>query len=272
MTDLQLMGLATTSRVLFTDDFLAGRTKPDFADHVVPLELGRSVDLGPLDALLDHAMRQPNFKDKPGESDGWLSPRVHAALRLKRSEAADKRLWAWLAVTRYSNYVRWRFPGEDKTAVKRFIGSDRDHALSRLWWGGELTRNGGDYAATQLAFANQDIPNTWFSIDAFHNRAAALAAVRMLTNMGSKPTNRLSTAFNHFLTTIMLDTIAPLSSPDLVAMEEWVASTPNLDLLLLDELPAGPEEDPVNPDLIDAVERLVRDVAEEVGIDLSDDL
>lgn len=93
--------------------------------------------------------------------------------------------------------------------------------------------------------------------------------MRVLPRMGTKPINRLSTAFNHFLTTIMLDTVAPLTSPDLVAMEEWVSGTPSLDLLLLDELTAGPEEDPVDPDLIDAVERLVRNVAEEVGIELS---
>jgi Family of unknown function (DUF6339) len=268
MTEATLLALATTSRVLFTDDFLAGRTKPDFRDHVVDPGLDRAVDLAGLDAVIHQAMYDERYAGEASSSDSWLAPRVHAALRLRRSEAADRRLWTWLAVVRYDDYVRWRFPPDPATPVKRFIGQDRDNALSRLWWGAELTRDGSDYSATVRAFEKQDIPNTWFSIDAFHNRAAALAAMRMLPRMGGRPINRLSTAFNHFLTTIMLDTVAPLPGPDRVAIDEWVSGATSVDELLLDELPPGPDEDPVDPVLVDEVERLVRRVADEVGIQL----
>lgn len=267
MTGSHLMALATTSRVLFTDDFLAGDSHPDFKDHVVEVGLDRLVDLAALDALMGYVLVSDRFASNPESSDSWLAPRLHAALRLRRSEAADRRVWVWLAVLRYDSYVRWRWPGKNGvTARKRFIGADRDNALSRLWWGAEMTRNGSDYSAAVLAFGRQDIANTWFVLDAFHNRAAALAAMRMLPSMGARPINRLSTALNHFLTTIMLDSVAPLAGPDLVAVEEWIAGAPTGDELLQEDLPRGPLEDPVDESMIAAVEDLVRRVAAEVGI------
>lgn len=263
-----LYALNMTARVMMTDDFLAGVIKPGFEEHTVALDLGRDVDLAALDAVMRQAMAKGSEGNRE-ESDAWLAPRVHAALRLRRAEAADRRLWSWLAIEKYPEYVRWRFPGRDGvTALKRFVGGDRDNAIARLWWGAELTRNGGDYTPTVGAFARQDIPNTWFSLDAFHNKAAALAALRMLPTMPGRPINRLSTAFNHYLTTIVLDSVAPASPPDLAATEEWLRDHADAELLLEDELPQGPDEDPVDDVLIDAVEALVRQVAKEVGIPL----
>jgi hypothetical protein len=251
VTEGYLKALGTTSRVLGLD---------------------REVALALLDSLIAYVLSADQFASSPEISDAWLAPRVHAALRLRRSEAADRRLWTWLAIVRYDSYVRWRWPGVNGvTARKRFTGSDRDNALSRLWWGAELTRNGGNYDAAVDAFRRQDIPSTWFVLDAFHNRAAALAAMRILPTMGSKPINRLSSAFNHFLTTIMLDTVAPLPGPDLVAMEEWIMSAPSEEDLLQHALPIGPLEDPVDESAIAAVEALVRRVAAEVGIPLEID-
>lgn len=89
--------------------------------------------------------------------------------------------------------------------------------------------------------------------------------------MGARPINRLSTALNHFLTTIMLDSVAPLPGPDLVAVEEWIAGTPIGEELLQDDLPRGPLEDPVDESMIAAVEDLVRRVAAEVGITVHGD-
>lgn len=270
MTDNRLKGLSITARVLFTDDFLEGVSTPDFDEHVVDLRLDRVVDLRPLDALIAHVVGSTGSAREA--SDSWLAPRLHAALRVRRAEAADRRLWSYLAVVRYPAYVRWRFPGRDggSTAVKRFVGADRDNALSRLWWGAELTRNGGDYAPTVRAFERQDVPNTWFALDAFHNRALAQAAVRMLPGLDSKAINRLSTAFNHYLTTIMLDSVAPVPSLDFHALQEWLQGAADPDDLLGPSLPEGPQEDPVDEQQIAAAAELVRSVAEEIGIAVAD--
>lgn len=266
MNENRLRALAMTARVLFTDDFLAGEAEPSFDEHIVDLGLDRAVDLGPLDAVVAHAAQF----DWPAReaSDSWLAPRLHASLRLRRSEAADRRLWSYLAAVRHPDYVRWRFPGRDGSfsAVKRFIGADRDNAFSRLWWGAELTRNGSDYGPVVKAFERQDVPNTWFALDAFHNRALAQAAMRMLPGLDSKAINRLSTAFNHYLTTIMLDSVAPVSSPDFHALEEWLRATADPDVLLEATLPEGPQEDPVEEHHVQAAAELVRSVAAEVGI------
>ena len=121
----------------------------------------------------------------------------------------------WLAVVALPKYVRWRFAGDENgTTLKRFVGQDRDNALSRLWWGAELTRNGGDYRPTVRAFAMQDIANTRFSIDAFHHPAAVQAALMWNASMSSDDINALSKAFNHYLTTVMLDAVAEATAPE----------------------------------------------------------
>jgi hypothetical protein len=233
------------------------------------------VDLDGLRRLLAEAMRRS--PDEPAESDRWLAPRVHALLRLTRRQAADKRFWAWLATAECADYVRWRFPGKGDeeedldrrgTAVKRFMGQDRDNALSRLWWGAELCRAGGDYSPVVEAFVMQDVPNTWFGLNAFHHPAAVQAALRILPKLEGRPINRLASALDHTLTTVQLDVVAPAEPPDLIASEEWRRETADVDDLLDDDLPAGPDEAPPGAAQVDAVERLIRRVAADIGVKL----
>lgn len=174
--------LLSSARAQITDAFRAGDTDADVTDYLRPLELGRDLQIDLLGELLSTAR---NKFDEPTSSDRWLAPRLHAVLRLTRYEAADSGLWAWLAVDLFSDYVRWRFPGRrgndrDEAVgppTKRFLGSDRDNGLARLWWSAELFRDGPDYSPVERAFAMQDIPNTWLSLNAVHHRAAAQAAL-----------------------------------------------------------------------------------------------
>jgi hypothetical protein len=245
------------------------------SDFLQPLEFDRDLPLDDVRRLLEHAMQ--SFDD-PVESDAWLAPRLHATLRLRRNEAAERGLWAWLSTVEFPDYARWRFPGksadeeEDETKrgtpLKRFLSSGRDNALARLWWGAELFRNGDDYDPVVRAFAKQDVPNTWLSLDAVHHAAAAQAALRLLPALGSKPINRLSTALDHVLTTIQLDVLAPVEGPDTIAADEWVAARADMDDVLGDVLPRGPEETPVPEELVDAVEALLRNVAAEIQLPL----
>ena len=61
--------------------------------------------------------------------------------------------------------------------------------------------------------------------------------------------------------------VAPIPAPDLAAAEEWVAGRADPDASG-GHLPEGPDEDPVDESLVDAVEELVRRVAREVDIPL----
>jgi hypothetical protein len=247
-----------------TPDFLIGDVVIDVRDYVQRFD--RTVDVGPLAKVIEAVRERPEFRENRQASDAWMAPRAHAALRLTRREAADRRVWTWLAVVAFPQYVRWRFPGEGEkgTPIKRFFGRQRDHAIARLWWGAELTRNGGDYGPTIAAFKMQDVPNTWFILKAFEHRATAVAACRVLPAMSGKQINRLATALDHVLTTIMLDAVAESPAPNAEAITEWLKG--EFDDTDLDLLPIGPAEDPVPEEAINAAEALLRKIARDVGI------
>lgn len=63
----------------------------------------------PVRELLDEAMNR--FEGKRAAADGWLAPRLHATLRMTRSEAANDELWNFLALVVAPDYVVWRHKG-----------------------------------------------------------------------------------------------------------------------------------------------------------------
>jgi hypothetical protein len=262
--------LLPAARSQLTPAFRVGATDVDLTDLTADWDIGRDLPIDDIGKLLFEA--RASFKDEPpSASDRWLAPRLHACLRLTRAEAAERWFWAWLAVECFPDYVRWRFPGkgedeEDEskrgTPLKRFIGRDRDHALARLWWGAELFRNGGDYEPAARAFEMQDVPNTWLSLNAVHNAAAAQAALRYLPSMTSDTINDLSRTMDHILTTIQLDVVAPVHGPDTIATQLWLEGRADIEDLLEDRVPAGPEEDPPDAEHVAAVDALLRHVAD----------
>lgn len=245
--------------------FRAGESDIDFSDVIS--DFPRDVDLQPLRNVLDHVMG--TTAGSSVDSDRWLAPRVHAALRLTPREAADRRLWAYLGTVVAPDYVRWRF--SDNSPRGRFVGRDDTQALSRLWWGAELTRNGSNYGPTVLAFSMQDVPNQWQRLDAFHNRALAVAAVQFLAQYrdGQLATSdqvvALSRALNHVLTTVVLDRVAGGDPGSVSAWEEWLAE-PVDETLFLAELPEGPNEDPVPDAQITSMTAFLAQLADEIDL------
>lgn len=58
-------------------------------------------------------------------------------MKLHPSEASSLELWAHMTCVLLPDIVRWRFPGESKTSIERFLGSDRGlrrNTFGRLWW------------------------------------------------------------------------------------------------------------------------------------------
>src|SRR4051794_10751697 len=106
-----LRGLNHGARDLVAnEDFRKGiQETVDATEFITELELGRKVNLGPIRAVIDEAMKRL----KRSESDQWLGPRLHATLRLTRREAADKRIWDYLTVVEFPDYVRWRWKDQD---------------------------------------------------------------------------------------------------------------------------------------------------------------
>lgn len=121
---------------------------------------GSTVDLAVLTALMAEVTRRRDSWPEPPASDRWLAPRLHWSLRMTRSEAADRTMWEWLAV-RHADYVLWRWSGVEGVAENRWIGPIHKQAFARLWWGGELLRNGSDYSPVVRGFVRQDLPNSY---------------------------------------------------------------------------------------------------------------
>jgi hypothetical protein len=94
---------------------------------------------------------------------------LHSGLSsLNRNQAADDRLWAWLAHGPYWAYMRKRWPIEGQKNKVRyarehyFIGDSRSlvrHGLARLWWFGHATYLPSDpdpYSLTRLLLKTTD--------------------------------------------------------------------------------------------------------------------
>ena len=269
-----LKGLEATARPLLDEHFRSGETETvNVFDHEVKLALGREIDVEPLITVIDEAMRK--FRSNPDSSDAWMAPRVHAALRLVRREAADKRIWNYLNVAVKPDYVRWRFKADKESGVAapldRFVGEDSKNAIGRLWWAAELTRNGNAYTETQNILRSVRFSTSWQALDAMHHRPATIAIARFwrefndgkgLTDWQSQ---RLAKAFNLRLTTLSLDALAPNPAVDTIAIREWCAE-PVDETKYLDELPIGPDEEPVPESSIQAVYDVLVTLAKEINL------
>ena len=261
-----LKGLSPAARVVVTEDFRRGNPPTaEASDFISDLELGRTINLRPLRAVLDAAMANR----LPRDSDAWLGPRVHATLRLTRREAADRRIWQYLTVVEFPHYVRWRWANpdypEDPVPLDRFLGEDSKNALARLWWAAEMTRNGSSYARTERALSTSRFSISWLHLILMHHRAAALAVVDFLHGFQGKGVTdtqggAMAKATNVALRTVCLDALAISPPPDGEAIQEWIAEKID-ETTMMDELPQGPDEAPVPEADVAAVRKFLDDLA-----------
>jgi hypothetical protein len=230
----------------------------------------KHIDVAQFSELMSDAVERFGAQKKlPASSDAWLSPRVHASLRLTRQEASDPRIWTYLAIAVAPTYVRHRW-GDPKTqeaaSLDRFVNRDRKkQAIARLWWTAEMFRNGPDYRPVVDAFAMQDIPNGFVTYDCFENRPLAIGIVKELIglNAGRKATSRqvkkVGRTINLWLSTTSLDAVAPDENTDPARTWSWVTvpvQPPISDV----ELPIGPDDGEVNEKSLDAARALSRAV------------
>ena len=237
------------------------------------VDLPRRVSLEPLHQVISFAIRE--FGHRNVESDAWLAPRIHAALRLHRSEAADRRIWDYLALIAFSHYVTWRWSKAEKISLDRIVGPDHRQALARLWWCAELTRNGPDYGPTIEVFRLQTAVQFILELKAFCNRPAALGFIKFLStaNAGGwvldEKVKVYANALNFALSTTVIDAFAPDEGPHIEALNNWITEEPD-GLLMLKQLPNGPDEPRVEVASINSVSdllfRLKSEMASEVSI------
>jgi hypothetical protein len=228
----------------------------------------RDTDLSNMDVLVRKATESGAGPD----TDRWLAPRLHAALRLTRAEAADRRMWAYLGVVKYPEYVRARFGQTDAGApLDRFAGPDSKQALARLWWTAELTRNGPGYADVQLALTPQEVPNTGLKLRCFRHRPTAISLARLCATgaegqpLHGRDINALFKRVNLRLSTTVLHAIATDPGPDGAAIDLWVATAAQpIEGLLAN--PTGPNDAGVSIEAIAAATEFIASVGHSMGL------
>ncbi|SFW54873.1 DUF6339 family protein [Amycolatopsis australiensis] len=214
--------------------------------------------VGPVRALVDEAMKR--FEDSRARADAWLAPRLHATLRMTRAEAADSRLWNYLAMLVAPDYVVWRHGTSGLTRAARFSGSHFLQAFARLWWAAELFRDGADYQPVTSAFAYQDVVNSVMRLDVIDHRPTAAAIIRIVERLASEQVknasdqiNALSRAVNTAGSTLIFDVLAPDEPADNDALRDWIADSEHVPEVPWDRLPDGPADGTVARDSVDAL-------------------
>ncbi|MFE5326402.1 DUF6339 family protein [Embleya sp. NPDC056575] len=232
----------------------------------------------PVRELLDQAMAR--FASDRTDADAWLAPRLHATLRLTRSEAADKDLWAYLAMLVAPDYVLWRHrpaDGEDarRTPVvqaSRFVGDNCVQAFARLWWAAEMYRDGADYRPVEAACGNQDFLDTTPRLGIMHHRPTALAVLRVMesptTAGAARPGNRLNAlckAIDAAGSTLMYEIIGPDELPDDAALLAWIGEADSAPPVASDRLPDGPGDGTAPTASVDTLTHLFEDIDARLG-------
>lgn len=216
-------------------------------------DMGARTEVAPLRDLIDDALHK--FREEaPTKADAWLAPRLHAALRLTRHEAADSRLWNFIALAVAPDYVLWRHlpkgghRSRPKAQAARFSGIHYTQAFARLWWAAELFRDGSDYRPVEVACGNQDVLNTILRLEIVDHRPTAQALIRLIakgTVKTGREVNALAVVANSAASTLMYDMLAEDDEWDGSVLDEWIREGDSAPPVPRRVLPQGPDDGPV---------------------------
>ncbi|MFS0703404.1 DUF6339 family protein [Cellulomonas sp. 179-A 9B4 NHS] len=223
---------------------------------------GSEVSVAAVTALMDEWRRLSDSQawGAPSDSDRWLAPRLHWALRITRAEAADKGVWLWLAL-RHLDYVAWRW-GSPATE-DRWTGGVNKQTFARLWWGAESFRDGGDYESVTAAFTLQDLPNSLLHREITRVRPFAVALARFAAAgdgegpLSADRLNNIAGVANLVLGGLSPEAVTSWWVEDHAVLRTWCRSEPAAPASW-DALPAGPGTGRLPSDVTAAAEHLVR--------------
>lgn len=231
------------------------RWSPAYSEVVTHID-GTPVSLEALEDLMRETTERIDggvWQDDRAAADRWLAPRVHWALRLTRAQASDGGLWLWAAL-RYADVVAWRWGDGDvaEVAKDRWTGGVHKQALARLWWGGELFRNGPDYGPVVRAFVRQDLPNSYLHRPLVRCRPLALALLDVIAPEGQE-TSVSADEVNDLARALNLGTAGSPPEAEIGGVEDFLgqvtwASTDALVPSNWEMLPYGPLCSAVLPD------------------------
>lgn len=196
--------------------------------------IGTVVDLSEVREIYEDAVARYSGRGNAERAvlDRELVEPLHRAMRhLSRRDAADMRLWHWLCTAELPDLVSWRWygseniPREDLTQslAGRFIGSGTlngvsRNALARLWWCAESLYSELDgYRLAREALKIQDRFQAIFERYFGLYPPAARACIRQYESASQKDWRDGTLRLNHYLTTIVLETLSEDDVTELLA-------------------------------------------------------
>jgi len=263
---------------IVTDEFLAGGRLADLNDYKAQSADIR-VDVEDVRRLVDEAIQ--NFGPRSLEGDAWLAPRLHNLLRLERRQASNQGFWRWMALEVMPDYVRHRWAQKKKgfdnyVDAYSYLGTGyflRRNAVSRLWWGAEIMRNGADYTEVEPALKNSGIDQYALDLRFGNLRPAAIAFSRVARGaevgrpLKFDEIKALSKRVNLLLSGTSLESLAPAGQDEVDdPYEQWVEDDVDPETLVTSDLGAieGPPDSKCADDEIDEYIRWFAEVARDV--------
>jgi hypothetical protein len=264
-----LQRLKPTFAAAMTTEFRAGGPPPDLARHVEPTDEDFDPDL--IRALFTAALEL----DKPkAELDSWLAPRFHYLFRISRRTASDRGVWAWLAATICRQYVMTRFAGEGPITPMRYYGELLRNAVSRLWWGAEMVRNGPSYEYVPIVFSR--VRTAEFALELRYSwyRPAAIAFTRVAEGVGrgkrlsDEEMKDLSKSVNAYLSLTALESIGLNEDENGLFDEDWRQHGPSLAEATGSELSrlVGPQDGVASRQALDGLDDWFRRIGADMGM------
>lgn len=253
-----------------TPEFLSGGPLPNLDRYREPIEepvlreeVVAGVDVDLVGELLEQAIKQELDE---GELDSWLAHRLHFAIRVPRRIAADRWFWAWLALTVGPSFVRHRFKDKQGEVTEwRYTGVLTRNALSRLWWGAEMVRNGPDYSHVPLVFRRVRTAQWALELKYSWYRPAPIAFTRV-AEAGSKPLSddamkTLSKKINAYLSLTVLEAMGLDDVQPDEFDKDWRKRQPALKEALAEKL-EGPSDGYASGKAIEALEGWFKSLVE----------
>ena len=200
-----------------------------------------------------------------GELDAWLAHRLHFAIRVPRRIAADRWFWAWLALNVGRDFVRRRFKNEKGEVLEwRYTGVLTRNALSRLWWGAEMVRNGPDYSLVPSVFRRVRTAQWALELKYSWYRPAPIAFTRV-AELDAKPLNddamkALSKRINAYLSLTVLEAMGLDEAEAGEFDKEWRKRQPTLKETLSGQVD-GPTDGRASSESVTALETWFRELA-----------
>jgi hypothetical protein len=249
---------------VMTSDFLAGGQTPDLKPYLEPTE--EEFDAEAVRALFEAAIALEGTKT---ETDAWLSPRFHFLFRISRRTAGDRGVWAWLAMTVCRPYVMWRFGSDGQMKAWRYYGDLLRNAVSRLWWGAEMVRNGPSYEDVPRVFGRVRTAEFALELSYSRYRPAAIAFTRVAEGFGNRERlsdeemKDLSKSINAYLSLTALEAIGLNDDEVSVADDDWRQHRPPLAEVQDAEVTAlqGPNDGIASEAAIKDLEEWFREIA-----------